>query len=328
MSLLLATALASATSALPSCSWDRPGHNPFTGDVVAAVDRYSDIPPAVRDKLKARLAARQYDEIVNIGRDSIKGKARYGSQITGMHFGAGQVCGTVSRAQWSSVSQERGLVYCESGHCILVPTVCRNVSRIQREEQAVAGAVGDDADPAAAAGGGQVPGAAAPAGPAAPPLAAAPAPPSAVASQAGPSFADGAGLAPTPGTSAALPAAETGLPGGGLGGSLGGGTASAAPAPIGSFGGLVGPTFGAGTLVAASTPALVDRTNAPSAAPSGTAAEPVAAPVVPVSTNPLPTPQPVNLPVATAPVPEPGTWALMALGLGGLLLRQRRARQI
>ena len=28
--------------------------------------------------------------------------------------------------------EERGLVYCEEGHCILVPTVCRNVSRIQR----------------------------------------------------------------------------------------------------------------------------------------------------------------------------------------------------
>ena len=28
--------------------------------------------------------------------------------------------------------QERGLVYCESGQCILVPTVCRNVSRIAR----------------------------------------------------------------------------------------------------------------------------------------------------------------------------------------------------
>jgi len=28
--------------------------------------------------------------------------------------------------------QERGLVYCDSGQCILVPTVCRNVSRITR----------------------------------------------------------------------------------------------------------------------------------------------------------------------------------------------------
>ena len=30
--------------------------------------------------------------------------------------------------------QERGLVYCDSGNCILVPTVCRNVSRITRAE--------------------------------------------------------------------------------------------------------------------------------------------------------------------------------------------------
>ena len=34
-----------------ACSWDSPGHNPFMGDVVAAIDRYSDIPTLVRIKL-------------------------------------------------------------------------------------------------------------------------------------------------------------------------------------------------------------------------------------------------------------------------------------
>ena len=112
------------------------------GDVVAAVDRYQDIPMAVRNTLKARMAARRYDEIVSIRRDAIVGKARYAPAIRQMHFGSGQVCASVDRSAWTPSAQERGLVYCEAGHCILVPTVCRNVSRITRvatEAPAVAG---------------------------------------------------------------------------------------------------------------------------------------------------------------------------------------------
>ena len=117
---------------MPTCSWDKPGVNPFMGDVVAAVDRYQDIAPATRSKLKARMARRDYDDIVSIERDAIVGKAQYGSEIRQMYFGAGSICNTVTRAKWTPQTQERGLVYCEDGQCILVPTVCRNVSRITR----------------------------------------------------------------------------------------------------------------------------------------------------------------------------------------------------
>ncbi|WP_198937953.1 MHFG family PEP-CTERM protein, partial [Pelomonas sp. KK5] len=102
------------------------------GDVVAAVDRYQDIPSRTRDKLKARMARRDYDEIVSIKRDGIKGQATYGGDITDMYFGQGSVCRTVTRSKWTDAMEERGLVYCEDGQCILVPTVCRNVSRIRR----------------------------------------------------------------------------------------------------------------------------------------------------------------------------------------------------
>ena len=135
----LLTASAALPATLPTCSWNRPGHNPFMGDVVAAVDRYPDIPAPVRARLKERMASRSYDEVVSIRRDAIVGKARYRPEIRDMHFGTGQVCGTVNRMQWQADTQERGLVYCEAGHCILVPTVCRNVSRISRENAAVAG---------------------------------------------------------------------------------------------------------------------------------------------------------------------------------------------
>ena len=61
MSVLLVTALAVSVPVQAACSWDRPGVNPFVGDVVAAVDRYRDIPADVRATLKARIAQRQFD---------------------------------------------------------------------------------------------------------------------------------------------------------------------------------------------------------------------------------------------------------------------------
>ena len=128
-------AAALPTVALDACSWNRPGVNPFMGDVVAAVDRYTDIPADVRARLKARMAKREYDDMVSIRRDSIDGRAgqQYGSTIRDMHFGTHQICRAVTRSAWTAAMKERGLVYCEGGQCILVPTVCRNVSRISRK---------------------------------------------------------------------------------------------------------------------------------------------------------------------------------------------------
>jgi hypothetical protein len=132
MSLLVAAVLAASTAMLPSCAWDNPGARPFMGDVVAAVDSYSDIPVSVRATLKQRMARRDYDDIAVIRRDTIAGKHRYGPELRDMHFGSGEVCRTITRSTWSPAAEERGLVYCEGEHCIIVPTVCRNVSRLAR----------------------------------------------------------------------------------------------------------------------------------------------------------------------------------------------------
>jgi PEP-CTERM motif len=131
-----------SAAAVPVCAWDRPGHTPFMGNVVTAVDRYTDIPQPIREALKRRMAARQYDEIASIERDAIKGRFKYAPDIREMHFANGQVCTTVTRNSWTSAMVERGLVYCESGHCIIVPTVCRNVARITRLTDRVAGGEG------------------------------------------------------------------------------------------------------------------------------------------------------------------------------------------
>ncbi len=147
-----AASAVAATATIDTCSWDRPGHDPFMGDVVSAVDRYQDIPSDVRERLKARMARRDYDDVVSIRRDSIAGraKARYGSAIRDMHFGSHKLCHTVSRTAWTAQTQERGLVYCDSRQCILVPTVCRNVSRITRAEVAHEHAAGETPEPSIA----------------------------------------------------------------------------------------------------------------------------------------------------------------------------------
>ncbi|MBI3155865.1 MAG: MHFG family PEP-CTERM protein [Burkholderiales bacterium] len=134
MSTLIAATALLATTAAPSCSWDSPGRDAFRGDVVAAVDYYRDIPPDTRARLKARMARHAYDEVADIRRDRIEGRHEY-VDLRDMHFGRGGVCRQVSRQRWTEHALERGLVYCEDGHCLIVPTVCGNLSRVTRVER-------------------------------------------------------------------------------------------------------------------------------------------------------------------------------------------------
>ncbi len=146
MSLLLSTLLVASTVTLPSCSWDRPGADPYMGDIEAAVDRYRDIPPDVRARLKAKMRKRAYDDIATITRDKIEGKQSY-SDLRDMHFGKGRICRQVTRAKWKPEAVERGLVYCEGEHCLIVPTVCRNVSRVTPDDLNLEPKQGTEDDP-------------------------------------------------------------------------------------------------------------------------------------------------------------------------------------
>lgn len=129
MSLLLAAALAAIQ---PACSWDRPGANRYTGSVESAIDGYAGIPEAARRTLKRRVAENQPDDMVDITRDAIHGKYQYDPAIHDMHFGGASVCGTVTRDKWVAGHVEPGAVYCVERHCILVPRICGNISRISR----------------------------------------------------------------------------------------------------------------------------------------------------------------------------------------------------
>ena len=313
LSPALAAPAASASRAprddtVARCSWDRPGRNAFTGDVVAAIDRYRDIPTPVRMKLKQRMAARQYDDLVDIRRDSIDGKFSYAAAIRDMHFGAGKVCREVTRQRWTDQMPERGLVYCEAGHCILVPTVCRNVSRIDRGPDLVAGELLQLAPPGAGPSGTAAPGdrregplaaAATPAAPAAPPITSSFA--EAVAGAAVPLFPITDGSSPlgdggTPGGVGSQPFTDGSFvsppwfaPGGGDGGPR---RFVLVPGGGGDGGGTPDPGDGGG-------------------GGGGGGGEPI---------------DPGGPPPVT-PVPEPSTWASLAAGLLLLMLTLRRQRR-
>lgn len=113
-----------------ACSWNNPGADPYMGNVPDAVYSYADIPKAVQDKLHDRMARRDYDDMVEITGKSVVGAFGY-ENLRQMHFGNNRRCEEVDRSKWDG-RLERGLVYCEGTYCLLVPTVCRNVSRIDR----------------------------------------------------------------------------------------------------------------------------------------------------------------------------------------------------
>ncbi len=129
MRAILATLALAASNAHAVCAWSDPGANRFTGDPVAAVMSYGDIPPQARAELAEAVKVRAYSAFVDIRRDSIAG-GRY-THMRAMHWGAGQQCmGDVDRSAWPADRVERGLVYCVRGHCVIVPTVCGNVARV------------------------------------------------------------------------------------------------------------------------------------------------------------------------------------------------------
>lgn len=129
------SALAVSAVVLSSCSWDSPGIDRYVGSTVQAVNNYTDIPAPVRDILIKRMERKNYDDIVEITRDKISGKSTY-TDLRDMHFGKNKICKTITREKWKPGTLERALIFCEQGHCIAIPTVCGNVSRISRINEA------------------------------------------------------------------------------------------------------------------------------------------------------------------------------------------------
>ena len=116
---------------IAACSWANPGADPYQGRPADAVEHYTDIPAEHRAVLKSKLERRAYDDVAEITRDDIVGHHPY-TDLRQMWFGRNTVCSRPDRSAWSPTHTERGLVYCSGEHCVIVPTVCRNVSRVTR----------------------------------------------------------------------------------------------------------------------------------------------------------------------------------------------------
>ena len=141
LNLIMATAMAAALAG--GCSWAHPGANPYRGDPPAALADFA-MPEETRRQLHAQMAAHRYTDVVTITRDGIVGQRQYGD-LREMHSGHGQVChGGVDRSAWSAKHEERGLVYCVGETCVIVPTVCNNVSLVTRKPDEASVLEGED----------------------------------------------------------------------------------------------------------------------------------------------------------------------------------------
>lgn len=119
------------------CSWDNPGHDPYTGKPEAAIMAFTDIPLSIRKTLIERAEQNEYSDLVQINKAGIVGRNDYGPDLKDMHFGSsGKQCHTVSRAKWRDTDAERAMVFCEEGYCVARPSVCNNWSRIESRSKA------------------------------------------------------------------------------------------------------------------------------------------------------------------------------------------------
>jgi hypothetical protein len=141
--VIVANVVSAVVAAASGCSWAHPGANPYRGDPVAVLADFA-MPEETRRQLRTEMAAYRYTDIAIITRDDIVGRERYGD-LREMHSGRGQTCrGAVDRSAWKSEWKELGIVYCVGETCVLVPTVCNNVSLVTRMTDKKGPAAGGD----------------------------------------------------------------------------------------------------------------------------------------------------------------------------------------
>ncbi len=283
LQLILSTALVAAA---PGCSWTHPGANPYRGDPAKVLSDFQ-LPDETRRKLRAMLHEHRATDVVTITRDDIVGDHRY-ADLRDMHSGRGSTChGSVDRSAWSAQHRERALVYCADDACVIVPTICNNVSLVSRKPDDVAR--GDDSpiDIEPAAG---------------PPPANAP---TQVPADGAPPFD---GMPPTGGLgeSPGVPPAPPGGGGGPGGGPADGGPPCCELGPLEPGGPGLPPDapFAGGGPVGGGPPCCDDVP----IAPGGSGQTPVTPPLTPPIT----------------PVPEAPAWASMLAALAMLWCRRRR----
>ncbi len=130
--IALAASLSSSASPVGSCIWQPSHQQPFEGQLAPVLDRFQDMPQALRERLKERINAHRFDEVVSIRRDSIVGQQSYEGQLQGLQAGADNRCTEPNRAQWSDRDEELALSYCEASYCVLVTINGHHLARTKR----------------------------------------------------------------------------------------------------------------------------------------------------------------------------------------------------
>lgn len=126
---------------IDSCDWNAPGRDAYQGTARAAIEAMATIPAPIRAVLIERAERHDFDDVILVDRDSIKGKYDYEKEIGFMAFGhAGRVCVNVTRAGWDAARVESAMVFCEADHCVARFSVCNNWSIVARRR----GDVGTD----------------------------------------------------------------------------------------------------------------------------------------------------------------------------------------
>lgn len=112
-----------------ACSWGNPGHDPYVGDRLAAIDSFA-MPRSIRQELKRKVKAGEPDGTVAITKyGAVSEDASYHPLML-MHFGKSRLCWGVDRSAWPDNHVEYGPLYCASTYCITIPDVCGNVTQL------------------------------------------------------------------------------------------------------------------------------------------------------------------------------------------------------
>ena len=123
-----ASAFAAHPPAVPVCSWDRPGADPYTGTAAAALARY-DMPEADRAALARKIAANDYYRIVGSTREGVTGyRAR-----RNMTFGRDRMCATVTTDRWADDEVQLGFVFVSGEQHVVKWFVCGNLEQLTPE---------------------------------------------------------------------------------------------------------------------------------------------------------------------------------------------------
>ncbi|WP_343635650.1 S8 family serine peptidase [Roseateles sp.] len=134
-SLILAAATASPGSpaSAPPCSPALPSQLRSDQAPTQALDRYTDLNPAVRDALARRIAQLRVDDLVMLGRDGVHGQYRYEDDIRHALIG-GQLCDRLDLSSWKPAAEASALVFCEGDTCVAMTVEGRMLARLARRK--------------------------------------------------------------------------------------------------------------------------------------------------------------------------------------------------